>query len=104
MRNEIDTDSESSKRNGDGTGGCAALHGRKGKLATRDEAGFLTIDGKNVGLCKNLQKILRFQCLDGCTQIQIRPVYKEIQCVTEREAGARSLAGDDGRAELAGGD
>src|SRR5262249_38161897 len=58
-------------------------HNWEGELATGEEAGFLAVDGDQVGLGKDLQKIFTLQRLNDRSEVNIGTEQEQVQNVVD---------------------
>ena len=56
---------------------------RKWKLAASQETGFFTVDRDQIRLGQDLKQVLRLQCLNNGSEVNIRPEKKEVQNVID---------------------
>src|SRR5580700_9652979 len=105
-RGELEPDAKLLEGDGNGGESLSRLHNGEGKLAAGEEAGFLAVDGDEVGLGQDLEKVLGLERLDHGAQVNIGLKQKQIKNVAEglsgRERRTLSLGlGDAWRGEAA---
>src|SRR5580700_1815008 len=71
-RGELEPHSKLLKGDGNGGESLSGLHNGERKLAAGEETGFFAIDGTEIGLGQNLEKVLGLESLDHSTQVNIR--------------------------------
>src|SRR6267143_3398444 len=59
------------------------LDQRKWKLAASQETGFFTVDRDQIRLGQDLKQVLRLQCLNNGSEVNIRPEKKKVQNVID---------------------
>src|SRR3982074_2734971 len=84
---ELQFDAEIFEGDGDGSESLTGLDQRKWKLTASQETGFFTVDRDEIWLGQDLKEILRLQCLDDRSEVNIWPEEKKVQNVIDSFGG-----------------
>src|SRR6185437_1096523 len=90
---EFQFDTELTELDGDGGKALSRLNDGERKLTTGQEAGFFSVDGDQVWLGQNLQKIFLLQRLNHRSEIDVGAKQKQIQRLIEINSGIGAGAG-----------
>src|SRR6266853_3362919 len=78
---ELQFDAEILEGDCNGRESLTGLDQRKWKLTASQETGFFTVDRDQIRLSQDLKQVLRLQCLNNGSEVNIRPEKKKVQNV-----------------------